>query len=146
MCFAYGIGDTVFRGRPIVGGGTANFGNGRALTDIDSGGREAFFDVRTLQDHGGSGGEAAVGNLVVVALPLVGEKRVPPPSLRTPSTHSLTMGVDLAQLATGRRTGTSSRLVPGTFDTTRRISIMDVRLLTVSPEEMIPEGIEMLLS
>ena len=54
--------------------------------------------------------------------------------------------VDLAALSTGSATGIQSNLVPGTFDKTRPPGILDIRLITISPEEMNAQGIQELLN
>ncbi|MEK6867650.1 MAG: hypothetical protein AABX98_02390 [Nanoarchaeota archaeon] len=150
VCFAYGVGETLYRGRPIIPGLDSR---PRQLSDINPSGEEAYFAVEALSSRSDVTGETKWGNMVVVALPLVGEE----PSLsrssgdsdifmggsRTLGIDSIMKGgtfrggsVDYASLSVGRATGTTSRLVSGNFDGTRPITIIDARLLTYTPETL----------
>ena len=149
MCFGYGVAEAVYRGRPIV----AKHSEPRMLQDIGSNGELSYFTVESLGNVKKRDQDAArdvfVGNMVVMALPLVGEKPYVPSSPKSDSGEPMFMKgtcssyetkghghVDLAALSTGSATGIQSNLVPGTFDKTRPPGILDIRLITISPEEM----------
>ena len=151
VCFAYGVGETMYRGRPISPG--LDF-RPRQLSDINSSGEEAYFVVEALSSKSDVAGETKWGNMVVVALPLVGEGPIPSVSgsgsdifmggsrtlgFDSPAKGGGTFGggsIDYAALSAGRATGTTSRLVSGNFDGTRPITIVDARLLTYTPETL----------
>ncbi|GEM_PF-6481373 len=164
MCFGYTIGDVLFRGRPIVEGGNVISGNTIFLPDVNAQGENAFFNIQSLQAGLKSREEGAVGNFVVVALPLVGEEPLQMPSFERGYSNqfdfnpTFSMGgptrssfggfgsIDAAYLSTGKATGTSSKLVNRGFDKTRKISIVDVTLLTLSPEQMSKKSLEAMFS
>lgn len=150
MCFAYGAGNIFYRGRPIV----SKKDHPRFLTDSDKAGKDCYFTVESLFDVTSAAQSGAVvkdihtGNLVVIAMPLVGE-RPPPVYSHPPSERSMTMGlsrgfkdIDLAVLSTGSRTGGSSQLVPRAYDKRRKSGIIDARLLTLSPNNRTPEAVK----
>lgn len=148
VCFGYGIGETFYRGRPILG--TPQ--QGPRLIDINERGEEAFFNVGAVSQLQGQDqvGDVKVGNFVVIALPLVGPAPMPPTDYesRNGDAFSLggnmrgggSLGIDLATLNIGRKTGNKSRLVSGQFDSSRPVSILDVQLLALTPAQ-IPDAL-----
>ena len=160
-CFAYGIGEMLYRGRPIIKGGEMGDSAQRGLHEVNEGGKDAFFTVDRISHLSDSVGETKWGNLVVVSLPLVGERKKstfagisePSPFMSFDLGASVTRGVsrgasvDYAALGIGKETGTSSKLVTGAFDTARTAAILDIRLLTITPETLErPEGLTELFS
>ena len=137
MCFGYGIGDTFYRGRPVL----QNDQEGPQLSDINPEGNTAYFDITALSHV--SGEDAAnmqVGNMVVLAIPIVGEVPRPLPyessDMLTLGGGGMMRGLDLAAFSTGRETGTETRRVSGQYDPARPWSMIDARILALTPERM----------
>lgn len=142
MCFGYGMGDTFYRGRPVL----QNRQEGPQLTDINREGDTAYFDVTALSQLGGEDAKnAQVGNMVIFAMPIVGEE--PQPTYVGSSEPMLSFGggmlrgggsrsLDLAAFTTGRATGTETTRTQGQVDPTRAASIIDARCLALTPERM----------
>lgn len=136
MCFGYGVGETFYRGRPIL----RQIDSGPRLIDINAQGSDAYFSVVSVSSLKTDDlvGDVKVGNMVVIAMPLVGDP--PEPSYKPASSDRgelpTTMSLDLAALKTGRTTGSSSRLVPGRLDPTRTVGILDVQLLVSQPNDL----------
>lgn len=158
-CFAYGVGENLYRGRPIITGGALGDSARRPLPEINESGKDAYFTVDRISRVGDSTGEVKWGNLVVASLPLVGQRRVNLPPVRaevSPFMRNLGMSnvrgssggsVDYAALGIGRETGTGSKLVAGTFDKERPTALLDIRLLTITPENLErPESLTELFS
>lgn len=147
MCFGYGIGETFYRGRPIVN--DLSTGELR-LKDVDKSGTVAYFNVGALSQVQEGVADVKTGNMVVIALPLVGKDRIDEllgrglgyDSFGTRGFESVmrggafTLGIDAAALSTGRVTGERTTLVSGMFDSSRPVSILDVQLLATTPEKI----------
>ena len=139
LCFGYGIGGMFYRGRPIVNAVQCQ----PRLVDIDQEGNNAFFNITSLAQVREESTDIQVGNFTVVALPLVGQVEGYRPSYREDllgmtmrGGESRTLGLDVAAFSTGRVTGTESRLVPGRFDSSRPVGIIDATVLVLTPSKM----------
>ncbi len=146
MCFGYGIGETFYRGRPVV----SNFSAGELrLKDVDVSGAVAYFNVDALSQVQEGVADVKTGNMVVIALPLVGKDQIRSIQLLGSRYDSFgmrglesvmrgggTLGIDAAALSTGRVTGERATLVTGKFDPSRPVSILDVQLLAMTPERI----------
>jgi len=153
MCFAYGIGDRVYRGRPIINGGIYGHGNPktwRELSDINSAGVDAWYDIQTLTETVNDTISTHMsGNLVVVALPLVGQEPQPRRSCDSESPLFMegsqlldmavmrnTGSIDFASFGTGSSMGRTGQIVPGKYDPDRPVGIIDATVMTYSPNQL----------
>ncbi len=146
VAFGYGIGETFYRGRPIL----TDFDSGKPrLTDVNQQGKMAYFNVEALSQVQEGVADVKAGNMVIIALPLLAPE---PVRLRRDDYSDFgllrgggsmksfggdhTLGIDLAALSTGRSTGQTSILVTTPFDPSRPVSILDVQLLATTPERI----------
>lgn len=141
VCFGYSLGETFYRGRPIL----SNSAKGPRLTDIDASGEQSFFNLEARSSLRGKDEvkDIKAGNMVVIALPLIGEAPASPAhpwqrdNERTLGmSRGGTFGLDDAVFSTGRRTGVTSKYMAGKFDPERPVSILDVQVLALTPEKI----------
>jgi len=158
-CFGYGVGETFYRGRPVVDS-IYNLLNSRSvrvprLVDINTNGEEAYFDIAALSTLRGDDciTDLKVGHFTVISLPLL--RPVPPVdfgvtmkgdgysearTLGMPTRGGVSKGLDSAAFSVGRATGGRSQLVSGTYDTHRPLSIIDAQVLVLTPSQ-IPDAL-----
>lgn len=149
MCFGYGAGNVFYRGRPVV----SSPEKPRFLMDSDKAGKDCYFAVESLSAVTEAAQSGAVvkdvytGNFLVIAMPLVGEE--PQEVDIKPQTQSqvlfqsdVKISIDIAALSTGLQSGTTSQLVARSYDTRRKLGIMDARLLTLGPDKRTPDAIK----
>ena len=147
MCYGYSVGDRLYRGRPVL-----NSNGGGLLLDVNTTHQDSYFSgtsMSTVRDGVSKGGEVQEGNIVVMAMPVIGAE-APVLSL-FPSfgssdiygggatrgfSGSTMMGLDSLALSTGRATGSSSRVTTADADINRRVGIIDAQVLALTPEEM----------
>ncbi|MBI1970630.1 hypothetical protein HYS47_02710 [Candidatus Woesearchaeota archaeon] len=154
MCFAYGVGERVYRGRPIAKP-LKRETHGPRLLDHNGQGEECFFNIASLARVAvdGTSDDVQALHFTAIAVPLIGTDDSLKFQLeRGWNDSSLlggglmkgggmtfgggTLGVDVAAFSTGRTTGTSSRLVHQAYDPSRKVGIIDAKVYTCSPDTM----------